>query len=99
MTMLHEIGDPRPVPSLIRVADGTDGKANLSVRQVAMSTAECLTYGAVSVASGQDRERNPDLQLRKMAGLYGKWLENGGRDPTTWLALARERGTKIAGRQ
>ena len=44
MTMLHEIGDPRPVPSLIRVADGTDGKANLSVRQVAMSTAECLTY-------------------------------------------------------
>ena len=39
--------------------------------------------------SFQDRRQEPDVRLRKVAGLYAKWLGNEGRDPARWLASAR----------
>jgi hypothetical protein len=94
MGMLREIGDPRPLSLLIRVMEGMNGKANVLVRQEAMGTAKWLTHATVPEASGQESVRNPDLYLRKTAGLYAKWLQNEGRDSTKWLALARDRARK-----
>ena len=44
MRMLAEIGDPRPVPLLVQIMNGMEGKANLAVRREAVATAAALTY-------------------------------------------------------
>jgi hypothetical protein len=112
MRMLGEIGDPRPVPLLVRVMEGMDGKANLMVRRKAMTVTEGLTYvtflvdrdrpdtalgmmgdGAL-VFSRSEKPNDWGAQLEEVAGLYAKWLDNAGRDPARWLALARERARK-----
>ncbi len=49
MVMLCEIGDPRPVPLLVHVMEGMDGKANVWVRWKAMETATELTHVAFLV--------------------------------------------------
>jgi hypothetical protein len=44
MEMLSEIGDPRPVPLLLDIAAGFNGRANPMLRTVALDSVEKLTF-------------------------------------------------------
>jgi hypothetical protein len=105
LEMLKEIGDPRPVPTILRILDGWDGKATESKRHEALYALEDLTH-----VSFHSQDRGPtgniwtsvehtkavdSLTQEHASQLYHEWLSNEGKDSNQWLALAKARAKAL----
>jgi hypothetical protein len=104
--MLKEIGDPRAVPTILRVLDGWEGKATSSKRYAALYALEELTHvsfhkptQALLIGNMWQSVEHPkavkSLQLEDASKLYHEWLANEGKDPNQWLPLAKARAQAL----
>ncbi len=58
------------------------------------ATSVAMMGDGALIMSSKERLQDPNARLIRVAGLYAKWLDNEGRDPTRWLPLARERARR-----
>jgi hypothetical protein len=112
LQMLQKIGDPRPVPAILRIPTGWEGKATLGKRRAALAALASLTHvhfikndGQIpsdncqwesvehpkAVSGKRITEAQIPQHLDLLAKLHREWLIGEGKDPDTWLTLAKQR--------
>jgi hypothetical protein len=105
--MLATIGDARAAPLMQRILEGLDGRVDVEERRTALGAIEQLTYvcshdvtpfrgnyaSALPHRDALHVDHVSDLDVP--AKLHRHWLENEGKDPSQWLAIARKRAREL----
>jgi hypothetical protein len=105
--MLASIGDASAAPLMLRILEGFDGRVDVDERRAALGAIEQLTYVCFHDVTPFSGNYADALQHRDAlhvdhfadfdvpAKLYRHWLENDGKDPSQWLAIARKRAREL----
>ena len=104
IALMAAIGDPKPAPLLLRIAEGYDGQARPSHRRAAMAGLQRLTYMSLRPMGAYDGglrkmiEHPLAAELRyakdafeRQLAFFQQWLAGEGKEPDDWLPMARRR--------
>lgn len=105
--LLAELRDPRAATAALHILELNENQTRRGARRKALDVLERLTFCAFhrvvphSLTDSQSVQ-HPDAipedfyeDLGQAATLYGRWLAGEGKDPTTWLKLARQRARRL----
>ncbi|GEM_PF-2823620 len=109
MDLMVQLDDPRPVPTLVEILDGFDGKASRAEQKLAQGALAQLTRcsfvrltprssdydRAVQSTKAVEGELSPDPH--DIARRYREWLAGEGKDPAQWMAISRRRAHELLG--